>query len=85
MPEESVNDASRAANVVLGRGDPASDPRHDWLGGLVLVGKDAVLPAGLEVGRSCVIGVGARAQDFESSRVAAGTLLPSHSWIEDYT
>ncbi len=69
--------------AVLGCGDRSPDAAHDWLGGLVLVGKDAVLPAGLEVGRSCVIGVGARARDFESNRIAAGTLLPNHSWIED--
>jgi glucose-1-phosphate adenylyltransferase len=69
--------------AVLGSGERSSDTRHDWLGGLVLVGKDAVLPAGLEVGRSSVIGVGARARDFESRQISAGTLLPNHTWIED--
>ena len=67
----------------LGGGERSDESRLDWLGGLVLVGKDAILPAGLKVGRSSVIGVGARPADFESGEVAAGTLLPNRSWFED--
>ena len=67
----------------LGGGERSAETRLDWLGGLVLVGKDAILPAGLRVGRSSVIGVGARPADFESGEVAAGSLLPNRSWFED--
>ncbi len=69
--------------VTLGVGERPLDARHDWLGGLVLVGKDAVLPPGLQVGRSSVIGVGARPSDFDGGVVAAGTLQPNRSWFED--
>lgn len=71
------------AGVELGWGEQPADNRHDWLGGLVLVGKDAVLPDGLKVGRSSVIGVGTRLADFRTLEVAAGTVTPNRSWFED--
>jgi len=69
--------------VRLGVGERADGARLEWLGGLVLVGKEAVLPAGLTVGRSSVIGVGARPQDFSGAVVPSGTLLPNRSWVEE--
>ena len=68
--------------VELGCGDRPDESRLDWLGGLVLVGKDSTLPAGLRVGRSSVIGVGARPGNFETGEVVSGTLLPNRSWFE---
>ena len=67
----------------VGCGVPPVDPSHDWLGGLVLVGKDAIIPEGLKVGRSSVIGVGTRPDDFREDSVSAGSLLPNRSWFED--
>jgi hypothetical protein len=49
----------------------------------VLVGKEAVLPAGLTVGRSSVIGVGARPEDFSGAVVPPGTMLANRSWVEE--
>jgi len=43
------------------------DPALAWLDGLTLVGKDAVIPDGIEVGPQVVIGVGASAADFASA------------------
>jgi len=69
--------------VQLGAGEHADGARLEWLGGLVLVGKESVLPPGLRIGRSSVIGVGARPEDFTSGEVAAGTMLPNRSWVEE--
>jgi glucose-1-phosphate adenylyltransferase len=69
--------------ALVGCGDlrPGADP--DWLDGLVLVGKDSVLPAGLKVERSSVIGVGSRPEDFGPDPVASGSVMANHSWFED--
>jgi glucose-1-phosphate adenylyltransferase len=69
--------------AVLGHGTRPAADRHDWLGGLVLVGKDAAIPAGLRVGRSVVIGVGSGVDDLPAGEIAAGTILPNRSWFED--
>ncbi len=69
--------------AVLGSGDAAPAGRHDWLGGLVLVGKDATIPPGLHVGRSSVIGVGSGPGELPEDLVAAGTIVPNRSWFED--
>jgi hypothetical protein len=40
---------------------------------VVVVGKNAVIPAGCRVGRRCQIDVGATAADFPSADLAPGT------------
>ena len=69
--------------AVLGTGDRPPADRHDWLSGLVLVGKDAVIPPGLKVGRSTVIGVGIGPDELAKDEVPAGTIVPNRSWFED--
>ncbi len=75
--------------VRVGDGAVIGAPAHreqdakDWLGGLTLVGKDAVIPAGARVGRSTVIGVGAGPGDFAAGAVAAGTVIPNRAWVEE--
>ena len=68
--------------AVLGAGERPAAERHDWLGGLVLVGKDAVVPPGLRIGRSTVIGVGSGPDEL-ADEVPAGTIVPNRSWFED--
>lgn len=67
----------------VGEGEAPADARNAWLAGITLIGKSSEIPAGARVGRSTVIGVGARAQDFDGV-VAAGTVIPSRGWMEDY-
>jgi glucose-1-phosphate adenylyltransferase len=69
--------------AVVGCGEPPVDPDAAWLDGVALVGKDAVIPNGVRIGRASVIGIGASPADFGASDLAAGTLLPSHTWFED--
>jgi glucose-1-phosphate adenylyltransferase len=69
--------------AVVGCGAPPDDPDVAWLDGIALVGKDAAIPDGVKIGRASVIGIGAGPVDFAAAEVAAGTLLPSHSWFED--
>jgi glucose-1-phosphate adenylyltransferase len=69
--------------AVVGYGDPPIESDTAWLDGVALVGKDAVIPEGVKIGRASVIGIGAGPADFGAAEVAAGTLLPSHSWYED--
>jgi glucose-1-phosphate adenylyltransferase len=67
----------------VGHGEMPSGPESAWLDGVALVGKDAVIPPGVTIGRASVIGIGAGPEDFVDSELAAGTLLPSHTWFED--
>ena len=66
------------ARVGSARGEAA--PGMEWLEGLTLVGKDAVLPEGLRVAASAVIGHGAGPEDFTSGSVGPGTLTPNRTW-----
>ncbi len=52
------------------------------LEGLALIGKDAMVPEGVRVGRGSVGGIGAKAEDFDGEELAAGTLLPSRNWFK---
>jgi glucose-1-phosphate adenylyltransferase len=67
----------------VGDGTPSVSPDSAWLEGLTLIGKDAVVPAGARVGRSVVVGIGAREPDFEPGVVPAGAVIPSRAWYED--
>ena len=69
--------------AVLGDGARTAAGRHDWLAGLVLVGKDAFIPPGLVVGRGTVVGVGTGPDDFASGAIEGGTIVPNRSWFED--
>ena len=53
----------------------SGDPELAWLDGLTLVGKDAVIPDGIEVGPQVVIGVGAGADDFASGPLGPGARI----------
>ena len=67
-------------SALVGHGEaPAGG--NEWLEGLTLVGKEAVIPAGARVGRSVVIGVGGGPRDFESGEIAAGTVVPNRAWF----
>ncbi len=55
----------------------------EWLEGLTLVGKDAVLPAGVRVEPPSVIGAGATPEDFATAAVGPGTLMPNRTWYEE--
>jgi hypothetical protein len=68
--------------------DSGSAPRRPPIvttgsGGLVVVGKDAVIPPGICVGRSSVIGVGNGPDELAGVEIAAGTIVPNRSWFED--
>jgi glucose-1-phosphate adenylyltransferase len=71
------------AGAQLGAGPPVDSPETAWLEGLTLVGKDAVVPPGARVGRSVVIGVGARPTDYENGELPAGSAVPNRSWFEE--
>jgi glucose-1-phosphate adenylyltransferase len=70
------------AHAVIGTGEPPAHREHAWLEGLTLVGKDAHVPSGTEVGRGVVVGVGASAETFPSRVVSPGTVLASRAWHE---
>jgi glucose-1-phosphate adenylyltransferase len=60
---------------VLGHGDDYSANRHyteQLTSGLVLVGRESELPAGLRLGRNACVEVGARLRDFATLDVGAG-------------
>lgn len=59
--------------------DPVGE-EHEWLNGLVLVGKDADLSLGARIGRGCVIGVGAMARDLPRDDLPAGSTIPDRPW-----
>jgi glucose-1-phosphate adenylyltransferase len=67
----------------IGVGTAPTDPAHAWLEGLTLVGKDAHIPAGAQVGRASVIGIGAHPEDFASSTLAPGTRTPNRPWFQE--
>jgi glucose-1-phosphate adenylyltransferase len=71
------------ARAMVGWGDSPATQEHEWLHGLVLVGKDADLPDGVRVGRASIIGVGATAKDLAGGELPAGTEIPNRSWFEE--
>lgn len=63
---------------VLGRGDDYSANRYyteQLTSGLVLVGRESELPAGLRLARNACVEVGARPRDFATLDVAAGEYI----------
>ena len=69
--------------AVVGHGETPRGGEWAWLEGLTLVGKDVEIPAGVRIGRASVVGIGAGPHDFAAVELAAGTLLPSRSWLTD--
>src|SRR2546426_2590595 len=69
--------------AVVGHGEAPRGGECAWLEGLTLVGKDVEIPAGVRIGRASVVGIGAGPHDFVAEELAAGTLLPSRSWLTD--
>jgi glucose-1-phosphate adenylyltransferase len=67
--------------AIVGYGETPEGSENEWLGGLTLVGKDAIIPPGARAGRSVVIGVGGGAPDFEAGEIAAGTVVPNRAWF----
>jgi len=67
--------------AVVGYGEIPEASENEWLGGLTLVGKDAIIPPGARAGRSVVIGVGGGAPDFEAGEIASGTVVPNRAWF----
>ncbi len=63
----------------LGRGDiPNRENPHHLASGLVVVGKAAVLPAKVRVGKNCILYPGLRQRDFASEEVPEGeTVRPA--------
>jgi glucose-1-phosphate adenylyltransferase len=73
--------AKLGEDAIVGYGEVPRAAENEWLEGLTLVGKDAVIPPGARVGRAVVIGVGSASQDFEAGEIAAGTVVPNRSWF----
>jgi glucose-1-phosphate adenylyltransferase len=69
--------------AIVGHGPVPRAAESEWLEGLTLVGKDALIPRGARVGRAAVVGVGVGPPDFEHGEVAAGTVVPNRPWYED--
>ena len=70
--DKFVRVGERAA---IGEGERSSDPSLAWLDGLTLVGKDAAIPDGIEVGPQVIIGVGAGEPDFAAAPLVAGARI----------
>ncbi|MBI1799690.1 MAG: glucose-1-phosphate adenylyltransferase [Candidatus Eisenbacteria bacterium] len=60
--------------------DARAIPGPAWLEGLVLIGKDSRLPAGLCVEPGVVVGVAALPTDFAQAVVPAGTEIANRTW-----
>jgi glucose-1-phosphate adenylyltransferase len=71
------------ANAMIGVGEDAGPPELEWLGGLVLVGKDSWIPVGGRLERPAQIGVGGRWEDFENGVVRSGTVVKNRRWFEE--
>jgi glucose-1-phosphate adenylyltransferase len=69
-------DVSIGPNARVGDGDDFDTPNRHEPGrlatGLTVVGKRAVIPRGVRIGRNCLIGEGVRAADFGSRVVKSG-------------
>lgn len=60
----------------IGLGQTLDRPELEWLAGLTLVGKDAVIPEGARVGRQVVLGVGSHPEDFAGGELQPGARTP---------
>lgn len=69
--------------AVVGDGDEPGPLELNWLGGLVLVGKDTWIPPGGRVQRPASLGVGGRYEDFVQGVVTPGTIVPNRRWFEE--
>ncbi len=69
--------------AVVGEGDDPGPPDLQWLGGLVLVGKDAWVPPGGRMARPSSFGVGGRYEDFRDGRLPAGAVVGNRRWFEE--
>ncbi len=61
--------------AIVGHGDDRDVPNHDFPGhlytGITLVGKEAMVPAGIRIGRNCIVRPGCRPDDFQGRDVLA--------------
>jgi glucose-1-phosphate adenylyltransferase len=69
--------------AALGIGEPSPDPALAWLGGLTLVGKDALIPEGAVAGPQVVIGVGALSSDFAGGPLPPGARIADRLAVQD--
>jgi glucose-1-phosphate adenylyltransferase len=69
--------------AVVGDGDDDGPSDLHWLGGLVLVGKDAWIPPGGRVQRPASIGVGGRYEDFVDGVLTPGSVVGNRRWFEE--
>jgi glucose-1-phosphate adenylyltransferase len=64
--------------AVVGYGEAREgEADQDARSSILTVGKQAVLPPGVRLGRRCVVDVGASPEDFPGSDLAAGTFVPA--------
>ena len=80
-----VTDTRVGEGAVVGGGARSDDPALEWLSGLTLVGKDAVIPDGARIASQVVVGVGAVPGDFVAGVCrlnASPTARPSAIWYE---
>jgi NDP-sugar pyrophosphorylase family protein len=70
------------ARARLGEVGAVTPAGHEWLAGLVLVGKDTWVPDDGRVLRPASIGVGGRFEDFQDGLIAPGTMVPNRRWFE---
>ncbi len=95
MSDVSIEPGARVERAIIDKyatvgegawvgGPPAcADAELAWLDDLVLVGKDADLPAGTRVHAPSVVGIGTRAGDIPAATLPAGTLLGNRAWYEE--
>lgn len=63
-------------NAYVGYGvDYSPNPLGDLTSGITLVGKNAVVPAGVRVGRNCIVAGDVREADFAGTMVPSGTTV----------
>jgi glucose-1-phosphate adenylyltransferase len=70
-----------AAGCIIGAGDNMrpNEERPDVLScGITIIGKRAVLPPGLTVGRNCIIAPGVQPEDFDGLTVESGRTILRH-------
>lgn len=73
------------ARAEVGYGPAAEGGELSWLEGLVLVGKDAMIPPRARVGRPVVLGIGTGPEAFRDGELPGGTLVPNRFWYENMT
>jgi glucose-1-phosphate adenylyltransferase len=67
------------AGARLGTGEPIANARHPEVlsSGVTVVGKGSAIPAGLRIGRGCVVPPGMQAADFPAQEIPPGTTVAS--------